>query len=548
MPSKSIYRRPDAQHFQLVHRSQRDPLIHDPEASQHVLRSFQRDNVAKKGKSRADLESLLAPSVLAHDTERANIGEASLYGVYYDDTEYDYMRHLRDAGVEEDGVETILIEAPSRTSKSKGKAREAIQLRLPQEVLPSLAELDKSQAYDAQQAIPDAIAGFQPDMDPHLRQVLEALEEDAFVDDDVDDDFFGELVKDGERDGDEVAEYEFREEGIEAGEEQVDEGAEVEGTFRDEEPWETRFARFTELQKHPQEGADASEVDGFSEDADTISKLPVIGGRRRRRGAGSESSGVSMTSSALYRNEGLTMLDERYDQIEKFYDEDENDIPDDYDDDDEDNVDEVPDLLAAREDFEAIMDDFLENYELVGKRMRLVLPGDTPAEKLDTIRRALGGMRINPSAEDEEDDADIPMPHDIDEKVDRWDCETILTTYTNLENHPRLIRARDDRSVLKIRLDPRTGLPSVEQPQRASLKHEDAEDKDNGETIRPIRGTVSRSRGESKEEKKARKQAVKQDRQTRRLDKKTTREQFLTERKQQVKVFANRTLSGVKKL
>lgn len=112
-------------------------------------------------------------------------------------------------------------------------------------------------------------------------------------------------------------------------------------------------------------------------------------------------------------------------QIEKSYEEDEDDMPDDYEESDEDE-DDAPDLLAAREDFEAVMDDFLENYELVGRRMRPVLPGDTAAEKLDTIRRALGEIRINPGAEDE-DDEDIPMPHDIDDKKDRWDCETILS-------------------------------------------------------------------------------------------------------------------------
>lgn len=47
MPKKSIYRQPGAQHFQLVHRSQRDPLIHDPEASQHVLKPFERENIRK---------------------------------------------------------------------------------------------------------------------------------------------------------------------------------------------------------------------------------------------------------------------------------------------------------------------------------------------------------------------------------------------------------------------------------------------------------------------------------------------------------------------
>ena len=47
-PKKSIYRQSGAQHFQLVHRSQRDPLIHDPDASQHVLKPFHRENDIKK--------------------------------------------------------------------------------------------------------------------------------------------------------------------------------------------------------------------------------------------------------------------------------------------------------------------------------------------------------------------------------------------------------------------------------------------------------------------------------------------------------------------
>jgi len=34
-------------------------------------------------------------------------------------------------------------------------------------------------------------------------------------------------------------------------------------------------------------------------------------------------------------------------------------------------------------------------------------------------------------------------------------------THTNLENHPRLIRARDIKPVPKIVLDRKTGLPSI---------------------------------------------------------------------------------------
>ena len=51
MPPKSIFRQPGAKHFQLVHRSQRDPLIHDPDVGQHVLKPFERENVKKVARS-----------------------------------------------------------------------------------------------------------------------------------------------------------------------------------------------------------------------------------------------------------------------------------------------------------------------------------------------------------------------------------------------------------------------------------------------------------------------------------------------------------------
>lgn len=339
MPPKSRFRQPGVQHFQLVHRSQRDPLIHDPEASTHVLKAFERGNVVKvrrlqlpffcssylsicsKGKSRAELEKALSPSDLAHDAARANIGEAPLYGVYFDDTEYDYMQHLRTAGVQEAGVESILIEAPSSSkAKAKARAKEPITLvDLPPDILPSTVEISRN--YEAQQAVPSSIAGFQPDMDPHLRQVLEALEDDAFVDDDLEDDFFGELVQEGERVSDEDIDFEFREEGIPDGE---DEGVQLRpdndkvgsgrGEDGEDDSWEARFARFQAAQKHAPPGV-LSDTD--SEGGDTVGALPelsVIGGKRRRKGA-SDASGYSMSSSSMFRNEGLTTLDERFDQV-----------------------------------------------------------------------------------------------------------------------------------------------------------------------------------------------------------------------------------------
>lgn len=258
------------------------------------------------------MEKSLSPSELAHDNERANIGEAALYGVYYDDTDYDYMQHLRPVGLQEDGVDSVLIEALVKI-KGKGKAKDPIELLgLPSDVLPSASEIPRN--YEAQQAVPSSISGFQPDLDPHLRQTLEALEDDAFVDDSLEDDFFGELVAEGELAPDENLGFEFREEGLEeasSGEETHQHNVE-----EAEEGWEARFAKFKQAQKDATP-ADVSEADGYSEDGDTVGTLPqfsVIGGKKRRKGS-SDASGYSMSSSSMYRNEGLTMLDERFEEV-----------------------------------------------------------------------------------------------------------------------------------------------------------------------------------------------------------------------------------------
>lgn len=251
-----------------------------------------------QGKSRAQLESSLEPSDID-----ARVGEAAIYGVYYDDSEYDYMQHLRPIGVQEDGVDSVLIEAPSSSKPPAPKSKHAgITLKdLPQGVLPSTVELPKT--YESQQGIPDSISGFRPDMDPHLRQVLEALEDDAFVEDELEDDFFGELVKEGERGSDEDVEFEFHEDGLAEGEERDE----------DKNSWEYQFAQFKKHQKN-----DAQSDDEDTEAGDTVPGLPsisVAGCRRKRRKGSSLASGLSMSSSSIYRNEALQTLDERFDQV-----------------------------------------------------------------------------------------------------------------------------------------------------------------------------------------------------------------------------------------
>jgi protein LTV1 len=130
----------------------------------------------------------------------------------------------------------------------------------------------------------------------------------------------------------------------------------------------------------------------------------------------------------------------------------------------------------SREDFDNILDDFLDNYEVVGNRMVPVLTGETGAEKLETLRKALVGLdvddtnaeasssKVGGSMEDAEyirkrylrddiydddddndDDAEQVWPAPPKPK-DKWDAETILSTYSNLENHPRMIGSRSSKA------------------------------------------------------------------------------------------------------
>ena len=54
---------------------------------------------------------------------RENEGEAAEYGIFFDDTEYDYMQHLRTVGEVPDAV---LLEAPGSNDKGKGKSKEIV--------------------------------------------------------------------------------------------------------------------------------------------------------------------------------------------------------------------------------------------------------------------------------------------------------------------------------------------------------------------------------------------------------------------------------------
>lgn len=340
------------------------------------------------------------------DGIRANEGEAANYGVYYDDTEYDYMQHMRDLNSGTGDV--VFLESTATGNKGKGKQKESLEDALKkmdleqkstelldEEMLPSKNLTRVS--YDAQQNIPDAIAGFQPDMDPRLREVLEALDDDAYVDDE--DEIFQQLAKDGR----ELDDYEFEDaqfdddDGWESDDtakptkeykEDIPELVKVPGEQPEEGPSQDWMEDFKQFKKEQKSGR-APDAPSQSEMQSTWTTTTNGGKKKKRKGALTDASNYSMTSSSLVRTDQMSLLDARFDKLEERYNEDFDDMA---------SMSAVSTASSVqgpiRSDFDGIMDEFLGGYTKPGKRTSKKNKPQTGLEQLDEIRRELGPARI----------------------------------------------------------------------------------------------------------------------------------------------------------
>ncbi|TWU73816.1 hypothetical protein ED733_004738 [Metarhizium rileyi] len=403
MPRAKWIDKKTAQHFTLVHRPQNDPLIHDENAPAMVLNPTQPKPGSSKVKHLDDLASEFGSDAAAI---RANEGEAASYGVYFDDSEYDYMQHLRDLNSASTG-DVVFIEA---NTKSKGKQKESLEDALKKmdleqksgdlfddEMLPS-KNLTRV-TYQEQQDVPDSIGGFQPDMDPRLREVLEALDDEAYVDDE-DDDIFTNLTKDGQ----EMNNNEFDEADFFDGEE---EGWESDDTAKPTKEYKEEIPELVATSEQPEIGPSQDWMEDFKQfKKEQNSGKPLVtpshsgiqstwttttnGGRKKKRkGALTDASSYSMTSSSLVRTEQLSFLDARFDKVEESYLEDP-----------EDDMASISHASTSsvvgptRRDFDGILDDFLGSYTKPGKRTSKKSKAQTGLEQLEEIRRELGPPRI----------------------------------------------------------------------------------------------------------------------------------------------------------
>jgi len=178
----------------------------------------------------------------------------------------------------------------------------------------------------------------------------------------------------------------------------------------------------------------------------------------------------------------------------------------------------------------------------------------------------------------------VPEDEDADEELDahpflsalatddagqeQWDAETILTTYTNTENHPKLLSVRPSAkkgggiklskqglpvgimgaAEVKAAFGP--GAPKVLfAPPRDAVDDRGSESgsDDGGDdgTASVLGGSEGRNRTETADEKRARKAAVKAERRARRGEKKQTKELFTKEKTNHLKQVSQRQPVGL---
>ncbi|EDW85817.1 uncharacterized protein Dwil_GK23272 [Drosophila willistoni] len=247
----------------------------------------------------------------------------------------------------------------------------------------------------------------------------------------------------------------------------------------------------------------------------------------------------SMSSSVIRRNDQLSLLDDRF---EKFYAS--------YDDP------ELGDL--SLEDIEGnwhqkhpvVMQCF---QEFKKKDKTLEYNKEWDRERIEKYRNVVDG---------EQDPTDELIDYEVnDPKEKKWDCESILSTYSNCYNHPKLIdeprrsrRSSSSANAVPIQIDPKTGLPANvlrggvegQLTAKALANLDDSSPNATGPKslcAKSVLSTLSvlsiRPKDETPEEKKERKRLIKDYRQERRIERKANTEAFKEEKKRQTHVKIN---------
>jgi len=437
--------------FQLIHRSQQDPLAADADANQMVLQPILGKEEREKVKE-----------------------EEREHGVFYDD-EYNYLLHLKDRNVVEHDwseADRFIVESGER-KKEKSVA------------LPSTVFGTKGMEEEVGLLNKAAPTGLDLNLDP---DIVAALDEDF--------DF---------EDPENALDDEFVINAMEV----------VEGGDDDDEDWE--------------DGSDVGSdcFGGRSEDEedDEVPSLQSWAGEE----TGTKFTNYSMSSSCIRRNNQLSLLDDKFDRFMDQYG-------------------EMEEGALEGEEIEGTMEEG-------GDRMKqLVKDAETERalvrQQLEREREVIKNALLINNEEKPDDMEEIVVKV---KDYEKWDCESVLSNYSTLYNHPKMISER--RPADKIRLSTKTGIPKgvlgrgLTAGALAQLDRETGVMEDDMVSVRSKMSEFSiRPKHETAEEKKARKQGLKQVRKERREEKKANTIAFKTEKTRQDKMNINirNNVQGIK--
>ncbi|NWW94209.1 LTV1 protein, partial [Rhynochetos jubatus] len=408
--------------------------------------------------------------------------EQRKYGVFFDD-DYDYLQHLKEASGTSELVPSVRGQQSRIVVTSDGHIEDEIErvpapsIKLPSSVFATEFEEDVGLLNKAA-----PVSGPRLDFDP---DIVAALDDDFEFDNPeniLEDDFVlqaNELQK-GASDAEDGDEWEDVED-------------------------------------------DSDENDSCSNDKDYDSEGPLsddgVNGQAKeflfmQEETRSRFTEYSMTSSVMRRNEQLTLLDDRFEKFFEQFDEDEIGALD--------NV----ELEGYINTDNARLQEVLNDYYKEKAKNCVKLDTLEPCEDLDSL--------VNDESEEEKEETVAVV---IEESKEKWDCESILSTYSNLYNHPTLIKEPSKPKPIKV--SRKTGIPLHILPQKGlTAKQIERMEMINGSDL-PRASTQPRSKDESKEDRKARKQAIKEERKERRMEKKANRLAFKQEKTRQEKELLN---------
>ncbi|XP_028635053.1 protein LTV1 homolog isoform X1 [Grammomys surdaster] len=470
----------------MPHRKKK-PFIEKKKAvSFHLVHRSQRDPLAA---DETAPQRVLLPTQKVNDEDRR--AEQRKYGVFFDD-DYDYLQHLKEPSGPAELIPSSTFTVGSFEEKEDTSVFSNTGIKLPSSVFASEFEEDVGLLNKAA-----PVSGPRLDFDP---DIVAALDDDFDFDDPenlLDDDFIlqankptgGEGMDMLESEGDDGNEWEDMDD------EDGSDDCSSAGLLSDEGDMSAPGSTQAAMKKHL-----------FWEE-ETKSRFTEY----------------SMTSSVMRRNEQLTLHDERF---EKFY-----------------------------EQYDDVEIGALDNAELEGtiqvdsSRLQEVL-NDYYKEKAENC------VKLNtlepfedqdlPTNELDESEKEETITVVLEEAKEKWDCESICSTYSNLYNHPQLIKYEPKPK--QIYLSSKTGIPLNVLPKKGlTAKQVERMQMINNSDL-PKVSTQPRSKNESKEDKRARKQAIKEERKERRVEKKANKLAFKLEKRRQEKELLNlkKNIEGLK--